>query len=279
MAGYYIPSSFAANYVNNKKNDDGTYTYDKAINSVGIDAQRNLQQLNKQYNVTINSAYASNLLANGGLRSSALGSGYKQAYIEKLQGATTEEIAQVGLSVADTKQSIFQSLGQDLSQINAIQQQEVNNIGRMASSLEQYYGYLQTLTSPTSYAADQQLKVGSEFSFEDNYDKLLNPAINNKGVLGKYVDTSNNAGLAYEDWLRQNSGNSADDTAWLDWAYSSGMNQYRDFTKNGVNRIFTPPAKVAPNLPTPTKPFTPGDNSVWDILRNFMKNYGIKGGS
>ena len=67
MAGYYVPNSFSSNYVSNKKNQDGTYVYDEAMNNAGINTQRTLQQLNKQYNVSINAA-RQGLLANRGLR-------------------------------------------------------------------------------------------------------------------------------------------------------------------------------------------------------------------
>lgn len=263
MAGYYVPSSFSSNYVNNKKDEDGSYTADKAINSAGIDAQRNLNQLNKQYNNTINNAYAGNLLANRGLRASTLGSGFKQAYTDRLQQATNDDINKVNLSVADTKRSIFDSLGANINQVATIQQQEIDNMRRMASSLEQYHEYTKSLTDTSqpsagafkgdeysqalqslgnatpalgvSYAESQGFKLGDEYTFEDNYDKLLGTQ---KGVIGKYTDVDGKAGLAWEDWFRQNSGNSAKDTAWLDWVYTTGATQYKDFIKNGVNKIY-----------------------------------------
>lgn len=235
MAGYYVPSSYSANYVANKKDNDGTYVYDSAINRAGIDAQRNLQQLNKQYNMTINNAYAQSLLANRGLQASSLGTGYKQAFAQNLQKSMEQEVAQVGLSVQDAKQSIFERLGQDLSGIASIQQGEVDNMRRMASSLEKYHDYLKTLTAPSSYLEDQGFKVGDEFTFEDNYDKIFSTQ---KGIISAYLDEQALPGLSWEDWLRQNSGNTDKDTAWLDWVYTSGLNQYKDFIKNGTNSIY-----------------------------------------
>lgn len=238
MAGYYVPSSFSANYVANKKNDDGTYKYDTAVNKVGIEAQRNLHQLNKQYNVTINQAYANHLLANRGLRASTLGSGYKEAYIGQLQDSLNQEVEQIGLSVQGTKQSIFETLGKDLSAIGNMQQQDIDNMRRMAGSLEQYNAYLGTLTasdSPATFAERQGLKFGDEWTFEDNYDKIF--AID-KGSISGYNDEYQSPGLTFEDWLRQNSGNTDKDVSWLDWVYTSGITQYKDFIKNGVNSVY-----------------------------------------
>lgn len=236
MAGYYIPSTFSANYVTNKKNEDGTYVYDSAINRAGIDAQRNLQQLNKQYNVSLNSAQAQGLLANRGLRSSMLGSGYKAAYAQRLQESVNQEMSQVGLSVQEAKQGIFQSLSKDVSAIVGMQQQEINNMRRMAGSLEQYHTYLQGLSTidGKSYVADQGFKIGNEWTFEDNYDKLFGTQ---KGIIGNYLDENSNVGLSWEDWLRQNSGSSDDDTNWLDWVYNGGADQYKNFIKKGIKTI------------------------------------------
>ncbi len=240
MAGYYVPSSFSANYVGNKKNEDGTNVYDSARNSVGIDAQRNLQQLNKQYNVTINQAHAGNLLANRGLRASTLGTGYKQAYAEQLQASVNNEINQAGLSVADAKQNIFNNLAGNLNQINMAQQQEMTNMGHMASTLEQYYGYVQGLTDEgmNKYTDTNKFDMSAGSTFEDNYTNLFSM---NKGTVANYFDENNNPALAYEDWLRQNE----KDTNWLDWAYGGGMTQYQDFIKNGVHSIY-PEFKYAP---------------------------------
>jgi len=238
MGGYYIPSSFSANYVSNKKNEDGTYQYDSAVNKAGIDAQRNMQQLNKQYNVTINNAYAQNLLANRGLQASALGQGFKDAYAQNLQANLANQMNEFNLSVQDTKQQIFQSLAQDLTQIGQAQQQEVGNMRRMAQSLEQYHGYLKTLRSEsgTLYAEDQKFDLDGEF--EQNYQHLFGA---NKGTVAGYRDENASPGLSLEDWLRQTSGTSEADTAWLDWVYGTGYNQYKDFIKNGIldsNSVF-----------------------------------------
>ena len=245
MAGYYVPSNFSANYVAEKKNDDSTYTYDSAVNKVGIDAQRNLQQLNKQYNVTINNAYAQHLFANKGLQASALGSGYKDAYAQHLQESLAQNVEQAGLSAQDTKQLIFNNLGTDLTDIGKAQIQDINNMRRMASSLEQYHEYIKTLNSDkfTSYVDDQQFKVGNEWTFEDNYDKLFSTQ---KGVIGNYLDENSLPGLSLEDWLRQNSGTSATDTTWLDWVYTSGLSEYQDFIKKGVSRLGSEYVSTAP---------------------------------
>ena len=251
MAGYYVPSSFASNYVSNKKNEDGTYIQDSAINQAGMDTQRSLQQLNKQYNVSINAAQAGGLLANRGLRSSALGSGYKQAYTERLQASVNDEIAQVSLSVAGTKQSIFNTLAGDLNQIGAMQLQEINNMRRMAGSLEQYHEYVKTLTDKgmNKYTDMNKFNMGATDTFEDNYANLFGI---NKGTVAGYTDENANPALAYEDWLRQNSGSGDKDTAWLDWAYGGGMTQYRDWTKQGVNSIYPKTPTPTAQTPTPT---------------------------
>lgn len=235
MAGFYVPSNFSANYVANKKNEDGTYTYDSEVNRAGIDAQRNLQQLNKQYGVTINQASAQGLLANRGLRASALGTGYKSSFAQQLQDQVSQEVDQATLSVGEVKQNIFQSLGQNLNQIGQVQVQEINNMRRTASSLEQYHNYAKTLYNEEGNYTDKfGFKTGDEYTFEDNYDKLFDQQINNKGILSLYLDESGNQGLSYEEWLRQNSGSSESDTSWLDWVYNGGLTQYQDFIKNGV---------------------------------------------
>jgi hypothetical protein len=235
--GYYVSSKFSENYVGNTKNEDGTYKYDSAANNIGIDTQRDLQQLNKQYNNTINQAYASNLLANRGLRSSNLGTGYKEHYIEQLQASTEAEIAQTQFSVQDTKMNIFESFSNNMESLAGMKQDEINNMRKTAGSLEQYYDYLGTLNGAEgSYKTEANgFKVGDEFTFEDNYDSIFGT---DKGRLSGYTDNEGNSALAYEDWIRQNTGDSDDDTAWLDWLYSNGMNQYKDFIKKGVNTIY-----------------------------------------
>jgi hypothetical protein len=251
MAGYYIPSSFSANYVSNKKNEYGTYAYDSAVNKVGIDAQRSLQQLNKQYNVAINQSHGGSLLANRGLRASALGTGYKQAFAENIQASLNDEVSQISLSVADTKQNIFAALGNQLNQIGQLQQQDVNNMRRMAGSLEQYHGYLQTLqssTSTTKYSEDY--KFNTNGTFEDNYDKIFETQ---KGIMQNYMDENSNTALSWEDWLRQNSGSSNADTAWLDWVYGGGATQYKDF----VGYTGPKPKAVVPISPDPITPPKP----------------------
>lgn len=279
--GYYIPSSVSANYVNNKKNEDGTYVADTNTNKVGINAQRSVQQLNKQYNNTINQAYANNLLANNGLRISSLGSGYKEAYIQKLQASVNEEVNQASMSVADVKQNIFDSLSESLGTLSGLQQQEVNNMRRTAGSIEEYYDYLGTLTNETgSFRSDAHgFKTGDAYTFEDNYDRIFGL---DKGQLAGYTDYDNNQALAFEDWVRQTSGTSDGDTAWMDWLYSSGMNQYKDFIKNGVNSVYSGVVTNTTKTDTalvPDKPNTPTNNTWLDITKQMINKHGIFGGS
>jgi len=153
-------------------------------------------------------------------------SGYKQAYTERLQANVNQEINQVSLSVADTKQNIFQGLANNLNQISAIQQQEIGNMGRMAGSLEQYHEYVKGLTDlgGNKYTDANKFNIAEGATFEDNYNNLFGM---NKGTVAGYLDENNNPALAYEDWLRQNE----KDTDWLDWAYGGGMAQYQDFIK------------------------------------------------
>lgn len=271
MAGYYVPSSFSANYVSNKKSDSGDYIYDSATNRAGVDAQRNLQQLNKQYNVTINNAYAQHLLANQGLKASTLGTGYKEAYVQRLQESVNSEIDQATVSVQNAKQSIFATLNQNLQGISAIQQQEVNNMRRMASSLEKYNNYLNTLSAKdgnTRYVEDQKFKLGDEWTFEDNYDKLFGTQ---QFVLSNYLDENGSDGLAYTEWLRNNSGTSEDDTAWLDWLYTNGLTQYQDFIKNGVNGGYEPIIQKPKSVSTPPAPTTTPTKqlSLWELYRKY----------
>jgi len=248
MAGYYVPSSYSANYVANKKNEDGTRVYDSAVNKAGIDAQRGMYQLNQQYNQTINNAYANNLLANRGLKASAMGSGFKEAFAQNQQAMLANQMNQVNLSVQDTKQSIFQALGSQLNQIGAAQQQEVGNMRRLAGGLEQYYEYLKTLTNPQgNYTDHQKFASGEGSTFEDNYNKIFST---NTGSVAGYTDSQNESALSWEDWFRKNSGNSEKDTAWLDWLYQGGVTQYQDFIKNGVNRTI-------PGITSTNKPATP----------------------
>ncbi len=235
MGGYYIPSSYSANYVNNKKNDDGTYVYDTALSKVGIDTQKSLQQLTKQYNNTLSNAYAGYLTANKGLRSSYLNSGYKEAFKKSMLDSLNNDLSEYKLSVQSTKQSLFESLASNVDYVDQIRQSEIANMRRMAGSLEEYYSYVQTLrNSGNYYTTDQGFKTGDEWTFEDNYDLLFGTQ---KGIISNYLDDNANTGLSWEDWLRQNSGTSDEDTAWLDWVYGGGSDQFKDFIKNGVRLI------------------------------------------
>jgi hypothetical protein len=266
MSGYYVPSSFSANYINNKKSEDGTYVYDQAINEAGIGAQRSLQQLNKQYNVTINNAYSQHLLANKGLQASNIGTGYKEAFTQQLQNAAAENLQQTATSVQNVKQDIFSQLGSNLQQINTSKLQEINNMRRMASSLEQYHNYLQPLTKGiggSKYTEDNKFKVGNEWTFEDNYNQLFDTQ---KGIVGNYVDEENNVGLSWEDWLRKNSGNSATDTAWLDWVYGGGADQFKNFIgyKSSLN---------TPESLTPEPPAAIEDKKTAGLLTKFLDTF------
>lgn len=244
--GYYVSSKFSENYIKNTKNEDGTYVYDTEVNKMGINTQRDLHQLNKQYNNTINNAYASNLLANRGIRSSNLGTGYKDAYIESLQNEVNQEVEATKFSVKDAKMNIFASLNNNLGALAGMQQDEVNNMRRTASSLEQYYDYLGTVNSVDGtgfYRGEHNgFKVGEADTFEDNYNQILGI---DKGMLTGYIDENSNQALAFEDWVRQNNGDSDGDTAWLDWLYSKGLNQYKDFI--GYSNPYT---GATPDIPT-----------------------------
>ncbi len=235
MAGYYIPSNYAKNYVNNKKTNEGTYEYDTALNRAGINAQTSLQQLTKQFNVTLNNAYAQFLSSNKGLKNTAIATGYKNAYKQNIQNSLIAELENTQASVDQTKTSIFESLANNVDYIQELQNTEVNNMRRMASSLETYHNYLGTLTlGDGSYVNNMNFKVGDEWTFEDNYDAMFNTQ---KGIISQYFDENGNSGLSWEDWLRQNSGDSDDDTAWLDWVYNGGSDQFKDFIKNGTKSL------------------------------------------
>ena len=64
-----------------------------------------------------------------------------------MQESVNQEMSQIGLSVQEAKQSIFESLSKDVSAIVGMQQQEIGSMRRMAGSLEQYHTYLQGLTT------------------------------------------------------------------------------------------------------------------------------------
>ena len=82
MGFYSTRSPETGAYVAGKRTEEGTPVYEAASGVLGMQKQAAIQNLEKNYATTIENAYASYLANQRGIETSAMGQGYKQAYLE-----------------------------------------------------------------------------------------------------------------------------------------------------------------------------------------------------
>lgn len=220
MKGFYVPNSISSSYVANKRNDQGSFQYDAAANTVGLEKQSALQSLGKNYATTIENAYSSYLSANRGVMGSNMGQGYKEAYLEAQQEGLNAEVANANVNLANARAELNQQESEAREQIDKSFQQEVSNFDRVAKSMQDYLSYVKSLTS--SDGASTYLAVEDyDKSVDELYDTLFNAQPQG------YLDAEGNMGQSYVQWVNGQLKDNANDTSWSQWLFGQGG--YQEF--------------------------------------------------
>ena len=195
--GFFVPNSVSDNFVANQKTSTGDYKWDKAVGEVGLSQQAALQTLNQQYSTTINNAYTNYLAASRGIRGSSMGQGYKEAYMQQAQQGLQEQVAETNLNAANAR---YQIGSESLQAIGDIQQQyatEVSNMNRVSQSLNDYLGYINSLTldpSKPGYKADANQYYFDEDRRQLSVDELYNDLFNAQPR--NFIDAEGSLGLS-----------------------------------------------------------------------------------
>lgn len=228
ISGFYVPNSISGSYVANKRDEQGSFVYDTALNKTDIQKQKALQSLDEQYSQTINNAYASYLAANQSVLGSAMGEGYKEKYLQLQDEALRSNIAQANLSAASARMEIEESAEASKSEIGSAYQQEVANIDRAVKSMENYLVYLNSLSDEKggTYLSDLYGVTPEKMSVA-TVDQLYSDLFNAQPQ--SYKDTNDTAGKSYVEWVKTQLGSGAEDLAWSKWFYGEGG--YEDFRK------------------------------------------------
>ena len=229
MEGFYVPGSYSSSYVNNKTNEEGLRYYDTQSIEIGKQTQAALQELNNNYEETINSAYANYLASQQSIGNSAMGQGYKEAYLEMAKEQLQSNILSSNQSLEQAQLQVQQQ-GQQVQA--ALQQQfatDTANLDRFVTSFGAYKDYLSAFTNAEgqSYLTQEQQNL----TVNDLYDVLI--AAQPQG----YTNEDNERALGFTEWLNSQYGpgskGSQADRDWFNWAMFQGG--YDDF-KNALNK-------------------------------------------
>lgn len=244
--GYYVPTSMSQSYVASKRNEEGTLKYKSAEQELGIQKQMALQNLEKNYETTIENAYASYLANQRGINTSAMGQGYKEIYKQAQEQQLLSDIAVANMNLANTRSEISANIAEAQKNIQAQEAQEVSNLNRVQGAMTQYLQYVKSLTGAggkTALSAEDAKK-----EIDDLYETLfeLSPKT--------LTDESGAQGLGFVDWIKTQLTGSEVDTAWGDWLFSGGLADFK--TAVAKTRINTnKPAEKPTEKPTEKKPY------------------------
>lgn len=279
MKGFYIPSSQSSSYTASKRNEEGSYAYDAAVIGASIQKQAALQDLSKQYESTIENAYASYLATQRGIDTSAMGQGYKEAYKEKQQQNLISNIAEANQNAATVRAQIESQASQSREALDKQFKTETANLDRVAATMNDYLTYVKGLSG--SYLEDKPI------------DELYE-ALSNYQPQG-FSDEKDQAGLPYSEWIKNQLKDTADDKAWFQWLFyqgglqdfinsRQGKQQYSfespdktESVRKALNKYSAPSEDVintrdslnAINAPT-------ADQQTYNAYREYMKQLGIK---
>ena len=116
IGGYYVPSGIASSYVANKRNAEGSYAKEADLGTVNRQEQAALQNLQQNYDQTINNAYASYLANQQAIGNSALGQGFKEEYLQQQQQQLAQNVAQANLNTANARAQIQTQAGEQTAE-------------------------------------------------------------------------------------------------------------------------------------------------------------------
>lgn len=219
ISGFYMPASQSYGYTREQRDEQGSNLYDKAIINTGIEKQKALQNLQQNYDATINNAYASYLANQRSINESAMGEGYKNLYMQAQQQALQQQLSQVGQSVAETRQQLESSVSEQQDAINQQFTQNTANMDRIAASMNDYLSYVNSLQDKDHNYIYKNTTQG--LSAEQLY-----------GTLTNLTPTDAEGGMKYTEWVRNNylQDNTADND-WFNWLMSGGWNNWQNAVK------------------------------------------------
>ena len=232
--GFFVPGSITGSYVSNKRNENDSPAYESQANQLGLQKQAALQALGKNYATTIENAYASYLAGKQGVLGSAMGEGFKDAYIQNQQQALIENVAQANQNIANVRAQLEQ---EETEAVTALQEQyktDVTNLDKVAKSFENYRTYLQSLKNQKgeSWFTDEQNNMAIEDMYQMLYEAQPQGLDANK--VANWVDTANTEAMPYTQWLSTQLKDTTADANWYNWAmYQGGI---QDFLKSARSR-------------------------------------------
>lgn len=224
LTNTYIPSSMSKSYVENKRTPEGTRGYLQAEQELDIQKQSALQNLEQQYASTIENAYASYLQNQRNIGMSQMGEGYKQLYRQQQEQQLASNIAQTNLSASQARQELGLQTEEAKAQLETVKQTEISNLNRVQNTMQQYLNYVKDLSNETQ---ESILTPEQQGMYIDDLYETLYSGLPLKG----FTDKSGNAALSYAEWIRSNLTRSEADTAWGDWLFSGGLQDFMTAVK------------------------------------------------
>lgn len=241
MGFYSTKSPETGAFVADKRTDTGLKMYDEASGEIGLQKQQALQNLRQSYASTIDNAYASYLASQRNINTSAMGEGYKQAYLAAQDQALQQQIAQTNLSAAQSAQEIATQSAEAQSKLQEAYNTEVTNIDKVGASMSKYLEYVKSLRGRTKDGQpDDTVKAFTDYeeklSVDDLYERLTN--LNPKDLY--YGDEQ---GKSYAEWINSEIGENANatDANWRDWLlYGGGYQDFKDaLAKRGKTQRYS----------------------------------------
>lgn len=227
--GFFVPNSVSDGFVANQQTNKGNFKWDESAAEIGLNQQAVLQNLTKEYNTTINTAYSNYLSANRSIKGTMMGQGYKEAYMQRTEQDLQANLAETNMGMASARNQLGAESAKSMDKLGEQYRTEVGNMDRVSSSMNDYLGYLKTLTNSKNinqtYLSEKQMGQ----SIDDMYDAVY------QAQPQDYLDSQGDKGISYIDWVRTNLKDNAADKAWSEWLFASGgYNQFREATKKGI---------------------------------------------
>lgn len=225
----YVPSSMSKSYVESKRTPEGTRGYLQAEQELDIQKQSALQSLEKEYSSAIENAYASYLSNQRSIGLSKMGEGYKQLYRQMQEQELASNIAQTNLSTSKARQELGLQTEEAKSQLEQTKQAEISNLNRVQNTMQQYLDYVKSMqeTEGIQLLTEEQQNM----YIDDLYETLYNLPVTGTNV------------ARYSDWIRSNLTGSKEDTAWGDWLYSGGLQDFMNAVKQ-TRQLETKPKEL-----------------------------------
>lgn len=224
-SGFYAPGSISGSYVASKRTPEGSLYYPGAETDIGIQKQKVLQDLGKSYESTIENAYASYLASQQNVLGSQMGQGYKEQYLQSQQENLMKGLAETQANLANVRAELESKEAEAKSVVQSQYMQEVNYLDRVAKSFEDYLSYAKTLsgTDKKGQAISALSEEERQLGIDDLYETLY--TLQPQGIEG-LADEEGNAPMTWSQWLQTQLKGTAEDTAWKEWLYSGGIQDF-----------------------------------------------------